>query len=155
MSAEGARDTRAPGSLLIICHGAGVEFSKEGLPRRLVQEQGGAADVLDEQDALTVVTEVTVTVEGGGIVGHWDGDVGGGQLDEDVMVTGEQVEQDGVIVTVGHVVGVVTGGEVVETLDVGAVVVARQEQALESLEEDEEHGLAKAGIVGRTIGFVV
>jgi hypothetical protein len=114
----------------MISHGAVVGSSKEGLPRRLVQEHGGAvevlllaAHVLTVALTVSIVTEVTVTVVAGAHVGH----VAGGHVD-------------------------VTGG--VDDFEVGEVVtVPIHEQALESLALEEEHGLANAGIGGRAGGM--
>jgi hypothetical protein len=132
MSADGARDHRAFGSLLIICQGATVE-SKSGFARTLVQEQGGG-DVLLMGQVLTVevVTEVTVIVEGGAGVGHEE-------------VVDEHVET--VMVETGTVGQVEVMGVVVELVG-GIVVVRMHEHALESREVDAEHAAAKGGMVG-------
>jgi hypothetical protein len=135
MSADGASDHRAFGSLLITCQGATVE-SKSGFARTFVQEQGGG-DVLLMGQVLTVevVTEVTVIVEGGGGVGHED-------------VDDEHVET--VMVETGRVGHVEVMGVTVE-LDGGIVVVRMHEHALESREVDEEHAAAKGGMVGELV----
>ena len=131
VSAAGASETTATGSLLMISQGAVVGPSKDGLPRRLVQEHGGAVEVLAGHVltvavalTVTVVTEVTVIVDAGGKVGH----VAGGDVDE--------VDE-------------------VEDFEVGEVVaVPIHEQALESLAEEEEHGLANAGMGGGSGGVL-
>ena len=128
VSAAGASETTATGSLLMISQGAVVGPSKDGLPRRLVQEHGGAVEVLAGHVltvavalTVTVVTEVTVIVDAGGKVGH----VAGGDVDE------------------------------LEDFEVGEVVaVPIHEQALESLAVEEEHGLANAGIGGGSGGVL-
>lgn len=121
MSSPGDIDQCEFGSSAMIRHGLGDEFSKEGLPRRFVQEQtGGVEDaaVVAQVVGEAVVTEVMVIVEAGGIVGHVVG-----------IVVLEELELD-------ELVEVVTGG-----------AVATQEQALEILATEEEQGLAKAGKV--------
>jgi hypothetical protein len=132
MSADGASDHRAFGSLLITCQGATVE-SKPGFARTLVQEQGGG-DVLLMGQVLTVevVTEVTVIVEGGAGVGHPD-------------VADEHVET--VMVETGTVGQVEVIGVAVELVG-GIVVVRMHEHALERREVDAEHAAAKGGMVG-------
>ena len=137
MSADGASDHRAFGSLLITCQGATVE-SKSGFARTLVQEQEGE-DVLlllmGQVLTVEVVTEVTVIVEGGGGVGHVD-------------VDDEHAET--VMVETGRVGHVEVMGVTVE-LDGGIDVVRMHEHALESREVDEEHAAAKGGMVGELV----
>jgi hypothetical protein len=109
----------------MISQGAVVGASKDGFPRRLVQEHGGAVEVLAGH-VLTVAVALTVTV----------------------------VTEVTVIVDAGDKVGQVAGGDVdeldeLEDFEVGEVVaVPIHEQALESLEAEEEHGLANAGMGG-------
>jgi hypothetical protein len=76
-------DQCTPGSSITIHQGLGVGDSKDGLPRRLLQEHGGGVvDADAEQVGETVVTEVMVMVTGGA-VGQVDGGVVGlVELDE-------------------------------------------------------------------------
>jgi hypothetical protein len=115
----------------MISQGAVVGASKDGLPRRLVQEHGGAVEVLSGHVltvavalTVTVVTDVTVIVDAGGKVGH----VAGGDVDELDELEDFEVRE--------------------------VVAVTIHEQALESLAAEEEHGLANAGMGGGSGGVL-